>query len=209
MKRVREKFNTRVRFYMSGEYGEDFDRPHFHACLFGLFFSDRAFLKTLSSGCRLYRSATLEKLWPYGYSSIGDVTCQSAAYVARYITKKISGSGAVDHYRYVDNNTGEIIDRVPEFAHMSLKPGIGFPWFEKFKQEVFPRDYVIVNGTKVKPPKYYYELLKQDASFLSDEIEYERYKKGLALAADSSDERLEVRERVTKARVGLLKRSLK
>ena len=47
------------------------------------------------------RSAALESLWPYGFSTIGDVTFESAAYVARYVLKKVTGSDAQDHYRAV------------------------------------------------------------------------------------------------------------
>ena len=42
MKRLRFHFRgVPIRFYMCGEYGEDFGRPHFHACLFGLDFPDK------------------------------------------------------------------------------------------------------------------------------------------------------------------------
>ncbi|WP_217268498.1 rolling circle replication-associated protein, partial [Lactobacillus helveticus] len=75
------------RFYMAGEYGESFDRPHFHACLFGLDFSDKKFYKTTKTGSILYTSKILEELWPFGYSTVGDVSFESAAYVARYIMK--------------------------------------------------------------------------------------------------------------------------
>ena len=42
MKRLRKSHNG-VRFYMCGEYGEDFSRPHYHALLFNCFFPDRSF----------------------------------------------------------------------------------------------------------------------------------------------------------------------
>ena len=47
MKRLRKRFKgKRIRFYMCGEYGEQFDRPHFHACIFGVDFPDKVlFLK--------------------------------------------------------------------------------------------------------------------------------------------------------------------
>ncbi len=42
IKRLRKKFgNTRIRYYMAGEYGENFGRPHFHACIFGHDFHDK------------------------------------------------------------------------------------------------------------------------------------------------------------------------
>jgi hypothetical protein len=92
MKRLRKRFTGKtIRFYMAGEYGELRDRPHFHACIFGLDFEDKKFLKRTETGSILYTSKILEELWPYGYSSIGDVNFESAAYVARYIMKKVNG----------------------------------------------------------------------------------------------------------------------
>ena len=63
---------------------------------------------------------------------VGDVSFQSAGYVARYSLKKVNGDLAAAHYRRVDPDTGEVFDLVPEFAHMSLKPGIGASWFDRF-----------------------------------------------------------------------------
>lgn len=121
----------RVRFFMSGEYGDDKSRPHFHALLFGYDFPEQV-VCAKKGGHELFRSPLLERLWPFGFSSIGRVTFESAAYVARYVMKKVTGDLARDHYRVVDPATGEIIDRVPEFCHMSLKPGIGGPWLDRF-----------------------------------------------------------------------------
>ena len=50
-------------------------------------------------GCKYYTSSDLQVLWPYGYSAIGDLTFESAAYVARYCTKKITGKIADDYYQ--------------------------------------------------------------------------------------------------------------
>lgn len=100
MKRLRFKYGEGIRFYMCGEYGEKLGRPHFHACIFGHDFSDKKVWKKTDSGSIIYRSAELEELWPYGFSSVGDVNFESAAYVARYIMKKISGEAAESHYRF-------------------------------------------------------------------------------------------------------------
>ena len=64
MKRFRKRFpSTKIRFYMAGEYGEKFGRPHFHACIFNFDFPDRKYLKTTGSGSKLYTSKLLESLW--------------------------------------------------------------------------------------------------------------------------------------------------
>lgn len=208
MKRLRKAKLSPVRFYMCGEYGETYGRPHFHACLFGCFFEDRELYKTLASGSSLFTSQELSKLWPYGFSSIGDVTFESAAYIARYVMKKVNGDMAKAHYEVVDGDTGEIIERVPEFNKMSLKPGIGALWFEKYKREVFPRDYVVINGVKAVPPKYYKQLLKHVDINMLEDVEYARLQKAYAMCDDNTRERLKVREDVVKGRLSFKLRTL-
>jgi len=144
-----------IRYFHCGEYGENFGRPHHHACLFNFDFPDKSVWQQ-KSGSILYRSKTLETLWPHGYSSIGHVTYASAAYVARYILKKIDGDLAPGHYQ----------GRQPEYVTMSRRPGIARAWYETYKNtDVFPRDYIVINGIKAKVPKYYnqnYELTNPD-----------------------------------------------
>lgn len=206
MRRLRKYFHRserqRIRFFMCGEYGALRARPHFHACLFGCHFLDRVLFKRLDHGSNLYTSDTLERLWPFGFSSIGDVTFESAAYVARYVTKKVFGDVADERsaYRYVDGY-GEVHYREPEFAHMSLKPGIGSTWFERFGSEVFPRDFVVVGGRKYGTPKFYDRLLAANADFDLDSLQFERFKKAMRGLEDSTPARLRVQEFCTRSRL--------
>lgn len=208
MKRLRKAWPGPVRFFMCGEYGETFGRPHFHAILFNVHFVDRVFHTTSPSGAAVYRSAELESFWPHGFSSVGDVTFESAAYVARYVMKKITGQFADEHYRVVDTVTGELVDRVPEFCHMSLKPGIGARWIDKYLTDVYPNGMMVVNGREVKPPRYYDRRFAK----VSDDEFAELCARRDALARsnflDNSDARLAVKEQVVTARVSRLKRCL-
>lgn len=209
MKRLRKEYApTKIRFYMCGEYGETYSRPHYHACLFGLFFSDRYAWRKSPAGFQLYRSPRLESVWTKGSAEIGDVTFESAAYVARYIMKKVTGDAAAEHYKVVDSETGEIFWREPEFTKMSLKPGIGYNWFEKFRGDVFPHDRVISRGIAVTPPRYYSELLRRVDESMFMDIKDDRYKKGKELAVDNTIDRLRVKHVVCKAKVKSLKRSV-
>lgn len=209
MKRLRKEFAPqKIRFYMCGEYGETYSRPHFHACLFGAFFSDRYSWRKSPSGFDLYRSPTLERLWTAGSAEIGDVTFESAAYVARYIMKKVNGDAAMEHYKVVDSETGEIYWREPEFTKMSLKPGIGFRWFEKYRGDVFPHDRVISRGIAATPPRYYSDLLKLVDESMFMDIKEKRLAKAAELSHDNTVERLRVKEKVCNARVSQLKRSV-
>lgn len=215
IKRLRARFsNVRVRFYMCGEYGETFDRPHYHALLFGFDFLDKVPNGTSPGGTQMYRSAVLEELWPYGFSSLGAVTFESAAYVARYCMKKVTGSRSQSHYQIVDIETGEVLgDRVPEFNRMSLKPGIGAAWLERFRTDVYPAGKVVRSGgATFNAPRYYDKLLermeKGTDSIDGDLVEYGRYLESLKGAAHRTPERLAVREKVARAALKQLKRSL-
>ena len=209
IKRLRKRYpGRRIRYYMAGEYGENFGRPHWHACIFGFDFNDKKLWKRTSANSLLYRSADLELLWPFGYSSIGDVTFESAAYVARYIMKKVTGKNAAEHYQEIDPDTGEITNRTPEFTKMSLKPGIGYEWYKQYTSDVYPHDYVIVRGKKVKPPKYYDKKYKIDNPYEFDELLYIREKSAKLRHEDNTLERLAVKEQVAKAKLQKLKRNL-
>lgn len=209
MKRVRKKFHgQRVRYFHCGEYGEKYGRPHYHALLFGLDFDDKV-LHRVINGHRLYTSPTLEKLWPFGYSSIGDVTFESAAYVARYIMKKVTGDDAETHYAIVDDETGEIVgSKAPEYTTMSRRPGIAADWFGEFKDDVYPSDFITVRGRKMRPPKYYDRLLEATRPYEMEDIKNERVQKALEHAENNTFERLRVREKVQELKLNKLPRNL-
>ena len=209
IKRLRKRYPGRkIRYYMAGEYGENFGRPHFHACLFGIDFDDKKLWKRTSANSMLYTSRDLEILWPFGYSSVGDVTFESAAYVARYIMKKVTGKNAKEHYTEIDPESGEIITRKPEFTKMSLKPGIGYEWYKQYTTDVYPHDYVVIRGKKVKPPKYYDKKYKIEQPYEFDELLYIREKNAKLHFEDNTPERLLVKEQVAKAKLQKLKRNL-
>lgn len=208
MKRLRKVF-PRSRFFMCGEYGEVGLRPHYHALLFGVFFQDRR-VWSERDGVRLYRSELLDKLWPVGFSTVGDVTFESAAYTARYCMKKVTGDLAYEHYLRCDPETGESVSVVPEFARMSLKPGIGYSWFAKYRKEVFNDgiDRVVINGVQCRPPRRYREYLDKFDHDLGEAVDFAReQKRGLGLE-DRTPERLAVREAVSKARMAFFKRNV-
>lgn len=207
MKRLRKKFGSGIRFYHCGEYGDQYGRPHYHACLFNFDFRDKALWQVTKSGEKIYRSADLEELWPFGHSSVGSVTFQSAAYVARYVMKKKTGKMAPAYYEYVDED-GQIFDRLPEYTTMSRRPGIAKGWLEKYQSDVFPSDTVVLNNKKFRPPRYYdtqYEI-----AYPSDfkKIRNRRVRKSKKHADNNTPQRLKTREQVQTARLNRLKREI-
>jgi hypothetical protein len=208
LKRFRKSIApAKIRYYMAGEYGENFGRAHFHACIFGYDFYDKKLFKRTASNSLIYTSEHLSTLWPYGYATIGDVNFESAAYVARYVMKKITGKNSEKHYTTIDPQTGELQIKKPEYNKMSLKPGIGAKWLEKYKTDVYPNDYVIVQGRKQRPPRYYDKILKNTNPFEMDEVELKRYQKSHE-KLDESPERLAVKEIVHISKLKRLKREL-
>lgn len=201
MKRLRKKFGSGIRYFQCGEYGSKLGRPHFHACLFNFDFPDKI-IYTIKNGNRLYSSKLLDELWPFGFALIGDVTFESAAYVARYVLKKKFGNKI-----YKDLVDNFYKDKVPEYTTMSRKPGIGAAWFDKFKDDVFPDGCITLKGgVKCRVPRYY-----ENKYCLTNAEDLEKIKLIRAYNAfndsNNSPDRLKVREDVLLRKVKLLERS--
>lgn len=190
---------------MCGEYGELNWRPHYHSCNFGHDFDDKYFWSTTNTGEHLYRSPTLDKLWPLGHALIGEITFESAAYVSRYCMQKVTGPLAKTHYLRHDQQGAYHL--TPEYNKMSLKPGIGAQWYAKFKTDVHTHDYVIIRGKECRPPQYYDKLLSRELPDRLEELKEQRVTRAKLRAADNTDERLAVKEQVTIARLSQLKRN--
>lgn len=187
--------SKKIRFFQCGEYGEKLQRPHHHVLLFGRDFHDKK-LWTQHEGNNQYRSEELEKLWTKGQSIIGNVTPQSASYVARYAVKKITGKYAQPHY----------LGRKPEYVTMSRRPGIGHDWIIKYNTDVYPHDHVIVNGKPQKPPRYYDKILKTSQKDLFESLKQSRINS--IDKENSTDSRLAVRMEVKESRIKTLQRPM-
>lgn len=98
LKRLRKAIGT-FRYYAVGEYGDRTERPHYHLFLFGV---------------PLSFAPQVQVAWPFGNIHVGTVTPDSCTYIAGYVTKKLT-----------DRLDERLRGRFPEFARMSLKPGIG------------------------------------------------------------------------------------
>ena len=140
-----------IRFYACGEYGELYSRPHFHLILFNCPVPDKKFFSAVG-GTRLWTSEHISRVWDKGFITIGDVTYESAAYVARYVLKKRYGTDADDYYK--------ALGVVPEFVRMSRRPGIAREWFEQNKDKIYVNDELFLSDgkghvRKLKPCRYF------------------------------------------------------
>jgi len=202
MKRLRKQIAPKkVRYFHSGEYGEKFRRPHYHALIFGHDFDDKR-LHTIQNDQRIYTSQKLEKLWPYGFSTIGTITFESAAYVARYCMKKVNGPLAeredehgLTYYQNFCQYTGEIIDMQSEYSTMSRRPGIAAKWLEQNLTDVYPKDFITINrGQKVRPPKFYDSMYEKIYPSDFRKLKLARIKAAVPYKENNTDSRLIVRQ---------------
>ncbi len=164
IKRLRKHFPQKIKYFHCGEYGDDNKRPHYHACLFNCSFEDQEIYDN-TQGRGLYSSPSLERLWRYGFSTVGELNFDTAAYTASYILKKITGAAARDEYLRSDEY-GVCHWVTPPYITMSLghkKPGgIGAEFYEKYKTDFFPSDESPVPGKGIikKVPRYYQNILE-------------------------------------------------
>lgn len=195
MKRLRKQVDQPIRYFMCGEYGE-LGRPHYHAIIFGYNWSDRVLITEKPE--KLYGSASLTETWKKGFTTIGEVNFQTASYVAGYVAKKLDGPRKYDNLLNLDEETGVLYEIQPEYAKMSRgrngKGGIGKGWLDKWKTDAYPSDFVIINGKKQRPPRYYDQQLTEEELF---SIKHERVKFIAEHPDDFSPERLAAKKAIT------------
>lgn len=209
IKRLRKaEGENKIRFLYSGEYGDSTSRPHYHAIIYNLFLPDREEYKPNKRGDMLYKSAYLSDIWQNGQVTTGDVTQQSCGYVASYVIKDLRTGRWKDDQPVIDTETGESRDRVKPFICMSRRPGIAGHWYKKFKNDVFPDDFLVTpKGKKVPTPTYFRKLLEKDDPALAEQLKQKRITavKTPQARRERKPERLKVREfcrkeKITRAR---------
>jgi len=134
LKRLRSRIHPlKLRFYAVGEYGEKTWRPHYHVILFGFqgcLSSDRRTRRNKVTGEVLWerccdRCRLVGETWGFGTVDLGEVNLQSANYCAEYTVKKMTRT-----------DDPRLNGQWPEFARMSLKPGIGADFMWDFASEM-------------------------------------------------------------------------
>lgn len=116
IRKLRKMVDSPLRFFLVGEYGDVSQRPHYHLALFGLpncvYGKTRTHVSPCCGNC-----AVVNVAWAKGHSYLGELNSATASYIAGYVTKK---------WTKEDQWTKQKLKgRHPEFARMSLKPGIG------------------------------------------------------------------------------------
>lgn len=125
LKRLRKAIAPqKIRFFACGEYGDESERPHYHAALFGFPGCHYGATRYRRPGwppccpqCELVATT-----WGHGLIYLGQITPESAQYIAGYTLKKMTGK-----------SDERLMGREPEFARMSLKPGLGRGMMEQLQ----------------------------------------------------------------------------
>lgn len=189
--------DKKIRYFFTGEYGDTFKRPHYHAIIFGWWPGDA---KLFSGGkLPLWNSEKLTALWGHGYVTFGEATPASMRYCAQYTTKKIGGELAKQHYSVV-TEFGEMIQREPEFSLKSTNPGLGAGYFKKYRSDVESGDFCLLGGRKLKVPRYYDKLKSKEDADAVKKLKAKRKRKAQKHAANNTPARLATREAVAKAK---------
>lgn len=221
----------RIRFFHCGEYGSDYSRPHHHACLFN-FMPDDLELYKVKRGVRLFTSESLEEVWSsqirkedfrcydestiferegkiyakHGFCTVGDVSIESAAYIARYAIKQhLRGSDGRPPLASCCDEDG-VVDELSEYVTMSRNPGIGGDWIKKYWSDCYPKDHLHLNGFKWRNPRYYDEIY--DRIDPEDMAKVKAKRMRMAMESDNRDlKALRARQKAAIAKLKLYERS--
>lgn len=124
-KRFRHRYSCR--FFACGEYGDHFQRPHYHAVVFLEEMVDKETFE-----------AVLREKWPFGFIMARVADREAFRYVAKYTIK---------YLRDVPSGVE------PPFAVMSRRPGISSGFVES--SENYFREYILLeNGARRPLPRY-------------------------------------------------------
>lgn len=164
-KRIRELSDTPLRFVTVGEYGDDKQRPHYHAAVFG---TDNPELVAAS--------------WKLGFVDVKGLGVESARYIVSYLLKR-------------NNNAERCGGKPPEFKIQSTKPGIGMeavkrlrlppgevPTAVRLQNSLYPLGRYLVSGLRLRQGETLeelafrhrlnkYTLQQRDPKTHSDDIE--------------------------------------
>lgn len=166
---------TGIRYLACGEYGEDNLRPHYHIIFLNCPLPTKTFYNArLKRGYWYYQNTLIERAWTKGISNISEASWNCISYTARYITKKINGE--LENEIYWANGIEK------EFFRMSRDPGIGKPYYDLHKHEIYKHDSIMIKNLSgvhyEKPPKFFDDLYKAEYPDKWKEIQWKREQEG-------------------------------
>lgn len=196
-----------VRFHVVGEYSPKLLRPHYHVIVFGWFPADAVPHGKSQAGRPEFVSPSLSEAWGKGRVTFQRFSGSAAGYVAKHqgskLRRKCAEGLAVrdregDSWRFLS----------PEFELRPLRPGLGAAFFDKYRAQLLAHGYVVVDGRKLGFSRYFNTLAKRVDPVRFDELRELREAQALdpKRLANSTPERLAVREEVARAREAFFNR---
>lgn len=183
---IRSNRRDSIRYIACGEYGDQTERPHYHAILFNCSFAD-----AYPVGKERYGSHALSELWPLGNCEFEHYTTGAANYVAQYTLKKI-GAGDADK---------DGVWRPAPFLRTSNN--VGKEWLRKYATDL-TKGYYTSGGTKQGVPRTYVEWLKKERPELHEQLELAKAEQVMAnlkaYAERNTKERRQAAELIHKRR---------
>lgn len=201
-------------------------RPHYHIILFNYDFEDKKFHSKNEDGDEYFTSDILETTWKQGGCQIMELNWKTAAYVSRYVTKKLSGPGRFEfEQKRVQQGRQKHYygEKLPEQSIcVAQQEGIAGAWWKENKDKIHKSDVMWINGQKIRPVTYYdrkYEKQNpNEYKKIKEKREKEKQKKiekikeeirnGIHTNNFQRMDRQLAHERVMEAKLKLLKRGL-
>lgn len=138
-KRLRKNLPGRkIKYYLCGEYGGTFDRPHYHAIIYGLDSYSKSDRQALIDSWTLCDEFLFDK----NHQGMLPVCREDIAYVCGYVQKKLNGSLAEKEYG----------DRLRPFSRVSR--GIGLDFALKNQERLKNNGFTYLNKNKIAIPRY-------------------------------------------------------
>lgn len=169
---------TKIKYFMCGEYGESFGRPHFHVGFFGIDFPDKVHFSISGSNSQ-YTSEVLTDLWPLGFHTIGSLNFATAQYTAKYSMKQ----QGVDY---------ELLGVKPPYRVASN--GIGKDFALKFSSDYANHGNIMINEHINPVPEYYIKQMSDlQRERIKDNRMKEMFRKG-AIGDNNADRKRALKE---------------
>lgn len=221
-KRLRDRI-PKFTYLACGEYGEEGERPHYHAILFGAKLPTESFYKPrLINKEWYYQNKIIEECWvtsegrnkkgePLGISNISEANWNTIAYTARYVVKKQTGIYANEEYAKKGQEK--------EFITVSKNPAIGKEYFNLHHMDIMESDKVMIHnktGTyECTRPRYFDKLIEKYHEEELEKTKDKRRKRAeeLAKIKDKTTslrrkEQMKIEERTKKQKTHSLKRTI-
>lgn len=154
LRRDLEYEGRNIKYFYCGEYGDQFQRPHYHAIVFGLNPGDEHDRNLIIDNWPLCERFIFRR--KLKHNAIDVVTPDDIRYVAGYVQKKLYGKLAEKEYK----DTG----RIAPYARMSK--GIGLEFARKNEKQIREMQCIKFKTRTVPIPRYYREKLEIDVNDL-------------------------------------------